>query len=441
MTGATDTAAAPTTGLLLEQVGLAGVQVNVDAAATVANELNPDSDDNRSELEQVAEPNGSSASGNTSTAGPASPVDTVTLARMVVLEGKFDTMTTLLTDFMSKAAFPAAAPANVAAPTNASSSSVPVSSGSAGLVRNCPAALLPDGGASLTNANFASKLGDLDAATKAMIAAGSALPETSGSGMFKQTHVLLPGHCIAVKGIRESAGSKLGFAFPDGFDDGFSGLTLRAASTLPGNGKLLSKTVLLERIPNLNKYIFGADKCLELWQKHDLISASEAVDYKSYVQLMRTVSEDFTSVGTTKATKDEAWACFLLLDQDLRLQQFDEQLPWSYHNGLINHHRHMKASAQLMALEARDVPAPPAAPTAPTAPTAPATGRKGNAARGASYMQLLTMIPEAYRREACVSFYTSGQCRRPTCKFAATGHKCFACGSTSHGTSQCQAPQ
>ena len=129
MTGATDTAAAPTTGLLLEHVGLAGVQVNVDAAATVANELNPDSDDNRSELEQVAEPNGSSASGNTSTAGPASPVDTVTLALMVVLEGKFDTMTTLLTDFMSKAAFPAAAPANVAAPTNASSSSVPVSSG------------------------------------------------------------------------------------------------------------------------------------------------------------------------------------------------------------------------------------------------------------------------------------------------------------------------
>lgn len=153
---------------------------------------------------------------------------------------------------------------------------------------------------------------------------------------------------------------------------------------------------------------------------------------------LRDVSDLFQGMDTQAKSK-EAWGIFLELDQDLRLAQFDNNLPWSHNNAQIKPHLVQLALARLTALKAptRDQPSSDI-PHKGGRPTGRGGGGGGSSGKVSEASEALKLIPARFRQGVCLQFYTTGRCSRAVCKFAAA-HKCLLCQSEAHGTASCPA--
>jgi hypothetical protein len=370
----------------------------------------------------------------------ADALTSVVLSRLAIAEAKQERDSTLLGklyDLMMGAFNPGASAASSGGGATGGVPAPAEADAGGDLRRITPAALLPDGGASLTNKTIAAQLPGVDAQTRALLA-GGVLPDATAKG-DNQPHVLLPGHCVNERGKREGGPSSLTLMHHE-FGSS-SGLCLAPASPMPGGGKVLSDKTLLERMPSVIGYLAASTKTADILERCGFMSAAERVLYDtSFMREMKRSAETFLCSSRT-----DSWLLFLKLDQDLRYEQFDERRPWDYCHGLIDGGIHNRALAVL-----HSNPHPPGGSTASAAGAGPGRNpgpnpgprpRPPRAGAGTRDLDVFATIPAAFRATCCVSFYTSGACNRPMCKFAALGHKCYICGSQAHGTAQCdQAP-
>ena len=268
------------------------------------------------------------------------------------------------------------------------------------------------------------------------MAGGFDLPASSSKGGI-QLVCLTPAHVVHESGKADRSSSGLKFMQ----DPDSSTLTLCSSTSLPGNGKKFTAKQLLERIPTAITYINGAKKCADVLQTAGHMSAQQRLLYDS-VFMPRAQSLIDTC---TLANPKDGLALALAIDQEVRFFQFDNGKSWDSDSGRIDDSIYQKGLAMLYSgvspyslgtnltatVTTKNIAAAPVAPPAGPAPGAPRTYP------GLSYKELLPSVPQAFRATCCMAFYQTGRCRRPGCTYAATGHKCFLCQSTNHGTAQC----
>jgi hypothetical protein len=320
------------------------------------------------------------------------------------------------------------------------------------MTRSSAAARLDDGGAGLTNANFSKLLPAVDADTKALLAGGALKANSSGvraCGSLK--FALLPGHVALERGRKADWDSGELVAVSDPVSGTFS---FRAAASLPGQGKPVSPACLYERMPTFNKWLAASTHVKDMLLAAGFMSPQQAIDYGIFEEGVRELNDLFQGFESLAKAK-EAWQLFLVLDQDLRLAQFDGDLPWSHHHYQIKPHKVQLALAELSALRATARAPKGGMGAALGVGGVSAAGGAGGAGGawgggdgnrgpkstgGASASSLASTqfkcIPEKFRKGVCLQFYVSGRCSREVCKFAAA-HKCLLCGSEAHGTAAC----
>jgi hypothetical protein len=309
------------------------------------------------------------------------------------------------------------------APEDASGSRRPAASPAGG-------SLLPGlwGSASLNKGNAKSLLPDLDAHTRALLASDAVASASGGRtevpGREQQT-CLLPGHVAHQRGKRINAESSEVVAVQDPVS---GALSFRPSASFPGGGKPLSDAVLLERMPTFNLYLAANDKVKRILTDGGFMTPLQAEGYEGYVKEMRELSDQFLS-------NKEDWCTFLVLDQDLRLHQFDNDLEWTTAGCQIKTSFVQKALIKVWASQQHNtVKAAAAAAPSPNAgrPRDPRPKTPNN------YTAALAAIPILHRHNVCLDFYTTGRCNRRNCKYAEK-HHCLFCESEEHGSAQCRA--
>lgn len=414
---------------------------------------NPTQDLLRDQLNPV----GDSSAAPASQSASASATEAVLLSRLVGVETQQDLLYNAVAGLSDKFGkllemASSAKETEPPAPTAASSGAPPVTSTDAeGFVkgsdfpRHSPAAQLSDGSASLTNGNFASRLPEIDAQTKALIAGGGDLPAaTSSKGGTIQLYCLTPAHVVNESGKADRSSSGLKFMQ----DPDSSMLSLCASPSLPGNGKKFTAKQLQEKLPTPFAYAAAAKKCADMMQSAGFMTASQRLLYDNvYMPRINTLFETCMVANPT-----EGYPLALAIDQEIRFFQFDHSRPWDSEAGMIEGSIHQRGLAMLYSGVSPFTLGTNLTPTATTKPSAVAaasgaaaapgnpapTGRGGPRTYTApAYKDLLQAIPQAFRASCCLAFYQTGRCRRTPCTYAATGHKCFLCQSTNHGTAQC----
>jgi hypothetical protein len=245
-----------------------------------------------------------------------------------------------------------------------------------------------------------------------------------------QQFCLLPGHVAQQRGRRVDSDANEMVAVQDPVSGTVS---FRVSASFPGGGKALSVAALLERMPTFNVWLAATDKVKQILTCGGFMTLVQAERYDVYVKELRELSDQFLA-------NKEDWSSFLVLDQDLRLYQFDNDLSWATAGGQIKTSFVQKALTKMWASQLNAQAPVGARKAAAAAAPSPNAGRPRDPRPkpATNYAAVLAAVPFIHRPNVCLDFYTTGHCTRRNCRFAEK-HHCLFCQSEEHGTAQCRA--